>query len=39
VYVKASACGTPRVLDAGLQREVVDALSTYGTTSARQRGC
>jgi len=38
VYVNASACGPPRVLDAGLQRAVVDALSTYGRTSARQPG-
>jgi L-fuculose-phosphate aldolase len=35
VYVNACACGTPRVLDAGLQREVVTALSTYGTTSTQ----
>jgi L-fuculose-phosphate aldolase len=37
VYVNACACGTPRVLDAGLQREVVAALSTYGTTSTQPK--
>jgi L-fuculose-phosphate aldolase len=37
VYVNACACGTPRVLDAGLQRAVVAALSTYGTTSTQPK--
>ena len=37
VYVNACACGTPKVLDAGLQREVVAALSTYGTTSTQPK--
>lgn len=37
LYVDACACGTPRVLDAGLQREVLEALSRYGAASVPRR--